>query len=76
MHENSASTPSMRSLMPEGFLRKLLTATGCKQRSTMSDVVLLEQTSSKYWPAVTALARATNPEGFALWLAAQLQPVA
>jgi hypothetical protein len=63
-------TPSMRDLMPDGFLRALLLATGCKQRSTISDVVLLEQTTSKYWPAVVALARETDPLGFAQWKAA------
>lgn len=67
--------PSIRELMPPGFLRTLLDRTGCKQRATISDVVLLEQASSKYWPAVEKLARETNPEGFAAWEAArEVQP--
>lgn len=74
MHENPITTPSMRELMPDGFIRTLLNTTGCKQRSTISDVVLLEQTTSKYWPAVLALAEATNPSGFARWEAAHAQP--
>jgi hypothetical protein len=47
-----------------------LQRTGCKQRATISDVVLLEQTTSKYWPATAQLARETNPAGFAQWEAA------
>jgi hypothetical protein len=70
MPENPASPLRIRSLMPDGFIRTILEATGCKQRSTISDVVLLEQTSSKYWPAVEAVAKANNPEGFAQWQAA------
>jgi hypothetical protein len=71
MHANT-QTPalSIREMMPTGFLRTLLNRTGCKQRATISDVVLLEATASKYWPAVETLARETNPEGFAQWEAA------
>lgn len=74
MHANTEMTaPSIRSLMPEGFLRMLLNRTGCKQRATISDVVLLEATTSKYWPAVEALAKETNAEGFAQWEASHAQ---
>ena len=52
-------------------LTAALAATGCKQRATMSDVVLLEQTTSKYWLAVEQLAQETNPDGFAQWQAAK-----
>lgn len=64
-------TISIRTLMPAGFLRILLDRTGCKQRATISDVVLLEQTTSKYWPSVEALARETDPEGYTRWEAAR-----
>lgn len=73
MPEKLATPPSIRSLMPDGFIRTILNATGCKQRATISDVVVLEQTNSKYWPAVEALAKETNPTGFALWEAAHAQ---
>lgn len=74
MHANTETTaPSIRALMPSGFLRTLLQRTGCKQRATISDVVLVEATTSKYWPAVEELARETNPEGFAEWEAAHAQ---
>jgi hypothetical protein len=74
MHANMQTTaPSIREMMPSGFLRTLLNRTGCKQRATISDVVLLEATTSKYWPAVEALAKETNPEGFAQWEASHAQ---
>jgi hypothetical protein len=73
MEANTPPTPSIRSLMPEGFLRTLLARTKCKQKTTISDVVLQQSTSSKYWPAVEALAKETNPEGFAKWEAAHTQ---
>lgn len=74
MHANTQTTaPSIRDLMPNGFLRTLLARTGCKQRATISDVVLVEATTSKYWPAVEKLARETNPEGFAQWEASHAQ---
>jgi hypothetical protein len=74
MHANPQTTPpSIRELMPSGFLRMLSVRTGCKQRATISDVVLLEQTTSKYWAAVETLAKETNPEGFALWEASHAQ---
>lgn len=71
MPENEPKNPTMRQLMPEGYLRALLARTECRQRATISDVVVLEQTTSKYWPAVEQLARETNPEGFAQWQAAK-----
>jgi hypothetical protein len=74
MHANTQTTaPSIRELMPSGFLRTLLDRTGCKQRATISDVVLLEATTSKYWPAVEALAKENNPSGFAQWEACHAQ---
>ena len=74
MHAQSQTTaPSIRELMPSGFLRTLLLRTGCKQRATISDVVLLEQTTSKYWPAIEALAKETDAPGFAQWEAAHAQ---
>jgi hypothetical protein len=77
MHANPQNaTPSIRELMPQGFLRTLLLRTGCKQRATISDVVLLEQTTSKYWPAIETLAKETKPEGFAQWEASRLTQAA
>jgi hypothetical protein len=77
MPENMPQTaPTMRALMPEGFTRILMQGTGCRQRATISDVVVLEQTTSKYWPAVEQLAKETNPEGFAQWQAAKADAMA
>ncbi|GAA3940755.1 hypothetical protein [Hymenobacter algoricola] len=71
--DTQTAAPSIRSLMPEGFLKKLADLTGCRQRATLSGVVTYEATASKYWPAVEALARETNPAGFAQWQAAQAE---
>lgn len=60
----------MRELMPDGFLGTLADRTGCKSVPDLSQIVLRERTTSKYWPAVEALAKQTNPEGFARWQAA------
>lgn len=57
----------MRALMPAGFLGTLADRTGCTSVPDLSQIVLRERTSSKHWPAVEALARETNPEGFAQW---------
>jgi|GEM_PF-5144088 len=72
--DTQTAAPSIRSLMPEGFLKKLADLTGCRQRATLSGVVTYEASNSKYWPAVETLARETNPEGFAQWRAAQSEP--
>ncbi|WP_400190717.1 hypothetical protein [Hymenobacter sp. B81] len=63
-------------MMPDGFIKRLSQLTGCKYPGTLSSVVNLENTTSKYWPAVETLARETNPAGFAQWQAEQLQPAA
>lgn len=59
--------PSIRDLMPPRFLPTLCKSTGTANLSNMSQVVGLENTASKYWPAVLALAEATNPAGYAEW---------
>jgi len=74
--ETQNKAPSIRDLMPEGFTRTLQARTGCKQKSTVADVVMSESTRSKYWPAVLQLAEETNPDGFARWQAAQPEAVA
>lgn len=60
----------IRELMPPGFSRTLVERTGCKQKQTMSDVVLSENPRNKYWLAVLALAEETDPEGYAAWASA------
>lgn len=74
MPMETTHVPTMRQLMPRGFLRALRESTGCRERSTLSGVVLYESTSSKYWPHIVALAKETDPAGFTKWEAAQLQP--
>ena len=64
------TSPKMRELMPDGFLGTLADRTGCKSVPDLSQIVLRERTTSKYWPAVEALAKETNPTGFAQWEAA------
>lgn len=64
------NTPTMRQLMPPGFLPALCKSTGTANLSNMSQVVNLENSRSAAWPAVLALAEKHNPEGFAQWAAA------
>jgi hypothetical protein len=66
--------PTIRELMPAGFTTLLCKRTGSKNIPNMSMVVSLENTASKYWPAILELAKQTNPEGFAKWEAARAQP--
>ena len=61
---------TLRELMPHGYTRKLMKATGCLQRQSMCDLVLTENPRAKYWPAALELAEQTDPEGYALWAAA------
>ena len=60
----------MRALMPDGFLGTLADRTGCKSVPDLSQIVLRERTTSKYWAAVEQLAKETDPAGFARWEAA------
>lgn len=66
------TSPKMRALMPAGFLGTLADRTGCTSVPDLSQIVLRERTNSKYWPAVEALAKEHNPEGFAQWEAAHI----
>jgi hypothetical protein len=59
--------PTIRELMPPGFLPALCKATGTANLSNMSQVVSLENSRSSAWPAVLALAEKTNAKGFARW---------
>jgi hypothetical protein len=61
---------SIRDLMPDNYTVELAKRTESKNVSNLSQIVRLEHTRSKYWPAVLALAEETNPAGFALWAAA------
>ncbi|MVN78944.1 hypothetical protein GO988_21655 [Hymenobacter sp. HMF4947] len=70
--KNNQAPPKMRQLMPEGFLGTLADRTGCTSIPDLSQIVLRERVKSKYWPAVLALAEATNPQGYAAW--AQANP--
>ena len=62
--------PTMRALMPAGFLPLLCKRTKSANLSNMSQVVNLENTRSAFWPAVVQLAQETNPAGYARWEAA------
>jgi len=55
--------------MPINYTVELARRTGCKNISNLSQIVRLEHTASKYWPAVEQLARETNPTGYATWAA-------
>lgn len=71
MEKPKKGSPCIRDLMPDNYTVTLAAQTGCKNVSNLSQIVRLEHTKSKYWPAVEALAKATNPHGFLLWKAAQ-----
>jgi hypothetical protein len=62
-----STTKKMRELMPAGFLRLLSDRTGCANDPTLTTVIARERHTSKYWPAVLALAEETNPADFATW---------
>lgn len=68
--EKSTASLRIRDLMPDGFLGTLADTTGSTSTPDLSQIVLRERSSSKHWSAVLALAEKTNPEGFALWAAA------
>lgn len=68
--KNNQAPPKLRQLMPEGYLSLLADRTGCTSMPDLSQIVLRERSTSKYWPAVLALAEATNPTGYAAWVAA------
>jgi hypothetical protein len=68
--KNNPSPPKLRQLMPEGFLGTLADRTGCTSVPDLSQIVLRERSSSKYWPAVLTLAQQNNPQGYAIWAAA------
>jgi hypothetical protein len=71
MEKSSKSPPqSIRDLMPDNYTVTLAQRTGCKNVSNLSQIVRLEHTNSKYWPAVLTLAQETNPQGYAAWVAA------
>jgi hypothetical protein len=73
MNQNQSaekSPPTMRDLMPKGFLPLLCKRTGSGNLSNMSQVVNLENAKSGFWPAVLALAEETNPADYAAWAAA------
>ncbi|MGI4867831.1 MAG: hypothetical protein ACRYFZ_28195 [Janthinobacterium lividum] len=62
--------PTIRELMPPGFLPLLCKRTSSANLSNMSQVVSLENHRSTFWPAVLKLAEETNPTSFAIWAAA------
>lgn len=62
--------PTIRELMPPGFLPLLCKRTSSANLSNMSQVVGLENSRSAYWPEVLKLAQETNPRGYASWAAA------
>jgi hypothetical protein len=69
--ENLKKPPTgIRDLMPEGYLAQLMATTGSRSYSNLAQIVRTQHYTSKYWPAVLALAEATNPTGYAAWAAA------
>lgn len=76
MHSTPPNRTSIRACMPEGYLSMLAERTGVKTPTNLSQIVRLEQTSSKHWPAVVQLAKETQPELFAEWLTAHAPEVA
>jgi hypothetical protein len=64
-------TPTIRQLMPSGFLTELRKRTNRRTSTAyLSTIVQCETVGSKFWPHVAALAEETNPEGYAAWKAA------
>ena len=59
--------PTMRQLMPAGFVTELAGRTSLTDPSAISKLVKFEQAGSRYWPEVVKLAEESNPEGFAGW---------
>jgi len=70
MEKPKNAPASFRDLMPDNYTVELSARTGCKNVSNLSQIVRLEHTNSKYWPAAVELARKTNPARFAAWAAA------
>lgn len=68
--ETLKKPPTIRDLMPESYLGQLVASTGCKNYSNLAKIVRYEHTTSKFWPAVLALAEAAKPEAYAAWAAA------
>jgi hypothetical protein len=69
MQQQKKPPTSIRDLMPDNYTVELAKLTGSKNVSNLSQIVRLEHTASKYWPAVLALAEKTNPKGYAAWVA-------
>jgi hypothetical protein len=70
MKQQNKPPTSIRDLMPDNYTVELAKRTQSKNVSNLSQIVRLEHTRSKYWPAVLKLAEETNPTGFATWAAA------
>ena len=62
--------PTMKEVLGDGWMKPLAQRSGVKDSGTLSRLVNYEHTTSKHWPAVVALAKETNPAGFAAWEAA------
>jgi hypothetical protein len=68
--EKAIPPPKIRDLMPQGYLAQLVDRTGCASYSNLAQLVRNQHSTSKYWPAVLALAEVTNPQGYAAWVEA------
>jgi hypothetical protein len=68
--EKATPPLKIRDLMPEGYLAILVDLTGCMSYSNLAQIVRNQFFKSKYWPAILKLAEETNPQGYALWAAA------
>jgi hypothetical protein len=73
---DTQNPPTMLEVLGKGWMKPLALSGGPKDSAALSRLVNYEQTTSKYWPAVEALAKNINPEGFAKWEAAHLPQAA
>ncbi|WP_426491108.1 hypothetical protein [Hymenobacter sp. 102] len=65
---DALTAPTLRELMPAGFIKELARRTGCKSASRLSGLVSMEgPCTAREWPAIEALARETDPTGFDRW---------
>lgn len=68
--ETPENSPTMKQVLGRGWFKPLAQLSGQKDSGTLSRLVNLEYSTSKYWPAVLEYAQQVNPEGYALWAAA------
>lgn len=68
MPMDALTAPTLRELMPAGFIKELGRRTGCKSASRLSGLISMEgPCTAREWPAIEDLARETDAAGFARW---------